>query len=616
MGCCLSKPTSEDEEFSSPDIVQQKQLKRNKNVNRKDDGVKKRKKRFGLGRKQKADNEDDVGAAPPPGIGVSCPSSAFVCGSEHVHSLSTQSRDVDRQEDFQEQEREKRENGNIKDDLASGNHLQVIVMDAIERAYEVRQNEQKEKERVMKEKRVESILKNQAELVVSGAISKTCSILQSELKEKVRIIKENKMDLITKNQSEFIVNDAIKKAYDIWHHEQKEQERVKNEEKMNLILKNRAELIVKDAIEKAFKTVQRQRKEFARKLDLKWFDITSKMRDDVSDDLTDKIEKEMSQKCAEAVISSTDTFAQQTQATVESDLCASSELLLPFSSPAKESGFNQIKVNDFDMSALTYIPYPTEPNLCVSSEVFVSISSLATDSGFNHIMVPDVDMSALTQIPNCVPELPSWNASQFDMSGVTHYTGILLNSPSIVSNGGFFITFEGHQFDTDAMDFEYHEDHYEVVNYDLVINIPGQDSVLDTTNFSDFLEKVLSFAEAEGRVIRNNEFAGVSDWNSLLDDINSSTPETLSGVYLESNFFQNGHALVGFQNTIPASQECGFNDDGDIHWFEFLEDKQEFEEHDLAMSMPGQESILCEENMMVLFDKLALIDKEVVVRGE
>ena len=108
----------------------------------------------------------------------------------------------------------------------------------------------------------------------------------------------------------------------------------------------------------------------------------------------------------------------------------------------------------------------------------------------------------------------------------------------------FFIDFAGHIFDVEDMVFEFYEEKMEFENYDLVINMPGQESVLTSGSFDFFLERVL-----------------------LQSDIVEESRES----------------------------DCEF---------EFIEEKLEFEEHDLALSFPGQESILNGENVSVLCCKL------------
>ena len=107
-----------------------------------------------------------------------------------------------------------------------------------------------------------------------------------------------------------------------------------------------------------------------------------------------------------------------------------------------------------------------------------------------------------------------------------------------------YITFSGRKFDVDAMTFEFHEEKMEFENYDLIINLPGQESILTTESWAFFIDRL-----------------------SLVPDD------------------------FGIEN----------HSDPD---FEFIEDKLEFEEDDLAMSFPGQESILTNENFEFLCSKL------------
>ena len=50
--------------------------------------------------------------------------------------------------------------------------------------------------------------------------------------------------------------------------------------------------------------------------------------------------------------------------------------------------------------------------------------------------------------------------------------------------------FAGRKFDVEAMKFEFYEDKMEFENYDLVINMPLQDSIMTTENFPLFLDIV------------------------------------------------------------------------------------------------------------------------------
>ena len=95
--------------------------------------------------------------------------------------------------------------------------------------------------------------------------------------------------------------------------------------------------------------------------------------------------------------------------------------------------------------------------------------------------------------------------------------------------------------DVEAVTFEFHEEKLEFENYDLMINLPGQESILTTESWAFFIDRL------------------------------SSVPDD----------FDENHSD-----------------------FEFIEDKLELEENDLAISFPGLESILTDENFELLCSKL------------
>ncbi|XP_048582853.1 uncharacterized protein LOC116620750 isoform X3 [Nematostella vectensis] len=495
-------------------------------------------------------------------------------------------------------------------------------------------HEQKEEERLRNLQKSDMITRNQAALIVTDVIEKAYVQFRHEQKH-LRIKKEEKIELILKNKAEMIVSDVIRKARVIVQREEREErikkeekireeERVKKQEKMEHIIQNQAQFIVSEAIGKACGIVKRHRKDFERKMDLKWFELTSKNNKGAlfTEEIADA--KDIDEKGVQ----------EETEVI----------------SPANAA----------------------EPS-CTSV-----INGTRLEDGYS---VENRDkVSHLTGNQSCVPELPVSNGTLFDKTGIDNCESYLLNyQPAVIPI--FFIDFEGYQFDIDKMDFDFQEEHYEVMNYDLVINIPGQESILVVTNFSLFLEKVLGISVTEEQFILDNAFLHVTDLNTMLAEISALIPEQgIHNAPLESNAVEDKQVLMAnankndkasmvrnactetehsvfyhacedekasmvnlscedekafmvnlscddekastvytnkcetataIPNTCNAEQASMFfqetvDYDDDI-WFEFLEDKHEFEEYDLALHIPGQESILSKENMEILFDKLSKV---------